>query len=235
MTIIIESQGFSTDQLIDLYEIDLTHIDAGAILRFTGGYLAGVSVVFDGDTYGAIDFDAEGFEYSGGGTLPRPLLRISNVTSAATSLNLQFDDLLGAKVTRTRTFVKFLDGQPEADPTQFFPKEIYYVDMKKTQNNIYAEWELASSLDQEGRKLPARQVIKTSCTHIYRAFDSTTGLFDYTKATCPYTDTPSFDQGGTATGSSDDVCGKKLTDCKLRFGEDGELPTRAFPGVGATS
>jgi phage-related protein len=31
----------------------------------------------------------------------------------------------------------------------------------------------------------------------------------------------------------DDVCGKRLTSCKARFGENFELPFGSFPSLGA--
>ena len=35
------------------------------------------------------------------------------------------DDLLGAEVTRIRTFEKYLDGKPEADPSAKFPDDSF--------------------------------------------------------------------------------------------------------------
>ena len=86
-------------------------------------------------------------------------------------------------------------------------------------------------MDQEGRKLPGRQVLKDACTHIYR-FPDGMGDFDYTNATCPYVGTDYFEATGASTNDPAlDKCGKKLSDCRLRFGQHGVLPTRAFPGV----
>ena len=33
---------------------------------------------------------------------------------------------------------------------------------------------------------------------------------------------------------AEDVCGKRVASCKLRFGDNGELPFGSFPGAGLT-
>ena len=49
---------------------------------------------------------------------------------------------------------KYLDGQPEADPDEHFPIEIWYVEQKLSENNEYVEFELSSALDFSGKQLP---------------------------------------------------------------------------------
>ena len=51
-----------------------------------------------------------------------------------------------------------------------------------------------------------------------------------------YTGGPVADAGGNTTSNPAlDVCGKQLTDCKLRFGDDAILPFGGFPGCGLTT
>ncbi|MGQ7245512.1 hypothetical protein ACUN9V_18890, partial [Salinicola sp. V024] len=47
-----------------------------------------------------------------------------------------------------------------------------------------------------------------------------------------YTGSACFDQQGDAVDDeSKDVCGKRLSDCRVRFGANNPLPTRAMPGL----
>lgn len=223
-------QQFSVGDLVYLYELDMTRL-GGGIARFTPGAWGGAAVRFNNQTYVPIEVTATGFEWSAQGAPPRPRLRINNVNLAATALVNEFDDLVGAVVRRTRTFRDFLDDGATPDPEAIFPVDVYFIERLTSLNKAFVEWELSSPLDQQGVKLPARTMIRDTCTHIYRRWDAETGAFDYTQATCPYAGTSYFSAtGATVTAPSADRCGKRLSDCRLRFGRQ-PLPTRAFPGM----
>lgn len=224
-------QSLEPGSLVTLYVLDATDL-GGDLLRFTAGPLDGAPVEFDGDTYAPIPIEAEGFEWSGQGALPTPTLRVSNVGSAFVTLILGFNDLLGATVLRLRTFERFLDDGADPDPGAVFNAEMYRIERKVKMTGSEIEFELASSLDHEGVMLPRRVALRDSCTHRYRRF--TGSAFDYTKASCPYTtdaDGAYFDETGSPTIRANDRCGKRLSDCRLRFGQNGRLPTRSFPGM----
>src|SRR5262249_20760879 len=105
----------------------------------------------------------------------------------------------------------------------------YEIKRKVAQNKVYVEWELGAAIDVQGVMIPGRVILQDACTHLYRRWNGT--AFDYSKATCPYTGTSSFDQNGNAVGPSGDRCSKRIAPgCKLRCGV-GPLPPRAFPGV----
>ena len=236
-------QGFSLGELIELFVLDATPI-GGSIYRFTNSANASTAIVFDGNTYTPLDFEADGFEWNGQGSLPTPKIRIANTTLVLSSAVIEFQDLLGAKLIRIRTFSKFLDGEPDADPTAIFPLDIYTVERKTSHNKVFIEWELSAAMDQFGKKLPGRQILRDACTHRYRVYSLSgpidnpdltgeAGPFDYSKATCPYVGATYYDEAGRLVlNPASDKCGKRLTDCQLRFGENNPLPTRAFPGVG---
>lgn len=109
-------------------------------------------------------------------------------------------------------------GQNQADPTQQFPDDIWFVEQKLNENKYVVEWELASVFDLEGIMLPHRQVIQDSCPWRYRG------------AECGYTGTVYFDANDQPTTESADVCGKHLSSCKARFGNE-PLPFGGFPGA----
>lgn len=223
-----ESQSFSPDDLVVLFELDATAL-GGSVLRFTSSAWETQSIVFDTNTYVPVPIEAEGFEWNGRGQFPTPTLRISNVNKVASAVVIDFDDLLGATVKRTRTFRQFLDDGATPDTTAIFPIDVYKVERKTAHNKVFIEWELSSAIDQEGKRIPGRQVLRDACTHKYRRW--TGSVFDYVDATCPYTGTANFDETGQSTTNDKDRCGKRLSDCRLRFGEHGTLPTRAFPGL----
>lgn len=184
-------------------------------------------VVWQGKTYQALPIEVEGFEVTTQGTLPRPVLRVANIKGLISSAIAEYDDLVGCKITRKRTFKKFLDaenfehGNPDADPHQHFPDEIWYVEQKKTETRYTVEWELSSPLDLQGVQLPRRQLIQNSC------------CWRYCDAGCGYKrpqQGPWYDVNDKQVGSiTQDVCGKRLESCKLRF--KGVLPFGGFPGA----
>jgi lambda family phage minor tail protein L len=189
-------------------------------------------VVFQGNTYEPVPVQITGFEWRGRGPSPRPKVQVANVGGLLTGLLVEYGDLVGAKVTRIRTFRKFLDDQPTADPTQYFDPDIWRVERKTAHNSQAVEWELASVIDQEGRKLPNRAMLRDICTHTYRRLNAAGTAFDYDGVSCPYVGTTYFTETDQpTTDMQNDKCSKYLNGCILRFGQTGVLPTRAFPGM----
>ncbi len=181
--------------LIVLYEIDIETIasDQGLVLnnddtkifRFHNHIkLTTNSIIFQGKEFIAAPILAEGFEINGRGTLPTPKLAMTVNEEGIDFLNLFKDrmkvlgDLSGAKVSRIRTFAKYLDAinwpvdqipeDSEPDPYAEFPRDVYYIDRKSNENKFTIEFELASALDLEGIKLPARMIYAKRCSFVYR-------------------------------------------------------------------
>lgn len=224
-----ESHKFHPSNLVVLFELDATAL-GGSILRFTSTAYTNSAILWDGNLYSPVPVEADGFEISATGTLPTPTIRILNTPELQSSV-IALDDLIGATVTRIRTFETFLDLGESPDPTAHFPLDIYKIDRKLSQNKLFIEWELAASIDQEGRNIPGRQILRNFCSHRYRVWDPVAEEFDYTNATCPYVGAAAFDVNDASVTQPNDQCGKRLGSCKARFGTD-TLPIRAFPGVG---
>lgn len=226
-----ESQKLATSARVVLFKLDASGI-GGNVYYFSPNTLDGQSIIFDSNTYFPMDIESEGWEVTGKGTLPQPKIRISNVQMLMSSIINEFGDLTGATLTRIRTYKNFLDGQPDENPGACV-SDIFTVSRKSAQNRLFVEWELSPVMDQQGRMLPGRQYLKDACTHIYRVY--TGGVFVYTKATCPYAGTAYFNrQGGPTDEPSLDSCGKRFSDCRVRFGKNSTLPFRGFPGIGKT-
>jgi len=228
VTIKSDIQKLEPGSVVDLFEIDLTSL-GGGLLRFHPGKNSLISdIVWGGNTYIAFPIHAEGFEATGNGRMPRPIVRAANVTGLISSALRDFDDLIGCKVTRRRTLAKYLDAvnfpgglNPSADQTQEFPPEVWFVDRKAAETKMMVEFELAASWDVQGVLLPRRQAIANTCNWRYRGAD------------CGYAGDPVADSMDNPTANPLlDSCGKRLASCKLRFGEFAVLPFGAFPAVG---
>ena len=175
-----ELQSISPSAIIELFTIELNTALHGTntIYRFHNGanLKANGEVVWSGNSYLRFPIQCSGFEFGSTGTLPRPTITVSNVLGTITAIlndinqNTVGNDLNGAKFTRIRTLARFLDavnfdnntnpfGTPA--PTAEFPKEIYFLDRKATENRDYVTWEAQSALDLVNVKLPKRIATRT--------------------------------------------------------------------------
>lgn len=224
-------QSLTPGDYVVLYLLDLSPIGVPTTYYFSPSNEDGSDIVFGGQAYSYVGINVTGIEWSADGTPSQAKLYLPNVNKFGASLVSQHQDLVGAKLTRIRTFRQFLDGEPMADTESILSTEIWVVEQKVTLNKQFAEFALQPLYDVSRRKLPGRVCLKSTCTHQYRVWDSETGQFDYTRATCPYVGSNMFKRDGTSTtNGAEDECPKDLTGCKIRFGED-PLPTRAFPGM----
>lgn len=228
MTIQTDVQTLTPGTLIELFELDATAIGGTVIRWHSGVNELGNNVVWQGNSYTRFPVEADGFEWNGKGTIPRPKLRAANVTGLIGALTRQYDDLVNAKVTRRRTLLKYLDAvnfpggvNPTADPNSHFADEVYYVDRKTTENRLVIEFELSAAWDVQGVELPRRHVVQNVC------------IWKYRSAECSYAGGAVADINDNPTGVlANDVCGKRLRSCRLRFGSTSVLPFGGFPGAG---
>lgn len=213
---------------VKLYQLDGSAF-GGDIVLFHGHN--GGSIFWRGEEYMPWAIAAEGFERSGAQPA-RPRLRVGNVNGAISSLCLLYDDMVGAVLTRRRTFKRYLDAvnfeggvNPDANPDESFPDEIWFVDRKTNETPEAVEFELASAMEFNNAQLPGRQIIQNFCSWV--------AIGGYRGPYCGYSGPPVAKRDDTPTSDPAlDRCGGRLTSCKLRFGEFGELPTAAFPAAG---
>ncbi|MEI9600098.1 phage minor tail protein L [Moellerella wisconsensis] len=228
-TIRQQIQQLSPDSIFEFFVIDLPKRFGGGEFYFHSG-VNGVlgSIVWQGKTYEPMPIEATGFEMSGEGKLPRPKLRVANMNGIISAELQTKDDLLGCQVTRKRTMQCFLDAEnfpsktnPEADPNQHFPDDIWFIDQKAIETPDLVEFDLASVYDLMGVQLPNRQVIRNSCQWEYRS------------AECGYTG-PAFDKDNKQTlMAGADHCPKRLVSCQARrnYFADGIIMFGGFPGA----
>lgn len=150
-----------TPSRLELFAVDLTPLGGTALHFAAGTNELGRAIVWQGITYTPAAIEAEGFEQSGSDAVARPKLRIGNVSGALNGVLFDYDELRGALVSRIRTLGKYLDavnfraGNPSADPTQEFPREIYTIDRVSRDDGVVVEFELGAPHDVLHAQLPA--------------------------------------------------------------------------------
>lgn len=216
MSIFTDVTKLNHSKVIDLFVLD-QYTKPNQVFRFCN--YTGVS--FGGFPYSPLAFQSDGWDFKASSSgLPRPRLIVSNVLGTVSSLIKNFNDLLGARVRRTRTLVKFLDGQPTANANEKFAEQVYYIDRKVKETKNVIEWQLATKIDLEGVQLPKRIIIASTCGWRYRSVE------------CGYTGPPvatSLDVPTTDPGADD--CSLRISGCQKRFGQFGLLPFGGFPGT----
>lgn len=221
----VENSTLESSSLISLYEIDVTDIattdalvkafrsinfnynptDTQKVFRFHNNLkLINQNITFDSKVYVALPIEVSGFEITSKGTLPTPKLSmVASSDGDAFFTNFKIflrylNGLVGSKVSRIRTFIKYIDGVnfysnwnnavsctsqgsltlidetliPPADfcpdPNAIFPKDVFYVDRKSMESRSIVELELSSLIDVQGILLPARMVLEKKCFWQYR-------------------------------------------------------------------
>lgn len=226
----VDGSAFGVSDILRFHSHSIPHTEAEIIAA--GGdesKLPAKSIWWQGEEYKAWPCQVEGVEASTSGSGAQPKLSVANLDSSITALCLHYDDLLQAKVTIHDTLAQYLDarnftsGNPSADPTQE-KLQVFYIDSKSSETNQVVEFTLSSPMDLQGLMLPTRQ-LHAMCTWCirgkYRTGDG-----------CDYAGTRYFDdKNNPVDDPSLDKCSGTLRGCKLRFGENEELPFGGFPGT----
>lgn len=159
--------------------------------------------------YNPFHLSASGFEISGSNKLPQPKVTFSNMDGGFTNLSRTYDDLVGFKFIRIRTYSRFLyaiDGitQPNYNGNAHFHPDIWYFNRKMEENNMFCTYELASVFDVEGIRFPKRRMYSNYCPFVYKGPDCRSVS---NKSSCP----------------------KTLAACKERFPEGTDKRFGGFP------
>lgn len=222
-----DAQQLEPGGRITVYELDCSSF--GADQLFFHQHLQAGVIWWQGQEYGAWPIEATGFEKTSDQP-PNPRLKVSNIDGRIGALCIMFDDLLGARIIRRQTLVKYLDaanfpeGNPTADPEEYFHDEIWFIERKVSEDFETIEFELTTAIDLNGEQLPGRQCLNI-CGWIIRG--------GYRGPYCGYTGPAVADINDQPTSDpSLDDCAGFVRSCKLRFGENGELPHGGFPAAG---
>jgi lambda family phage minor tail protein L len=198
-SVLAELYKYSPSAIVELFEIDLTplveyYTSIGRTISPTKYYfhngtnkyaqgtppLSNIDVKWGSPerTYTARSISMEGIQTSSAGEIPRPTLTINNYGSTFdnlfTELNKSYANLVGAKITRIRTLVKFLNatnfpaGNATADPNAKFPDDVFNIDRMSEEVPGQITYELAPAWDVEGVALPRRQILANICPWTYK-------------------------------------------------------------------
>lgn len=127
--------------------------------------VGGPTIKWQGTIYTPFPIETTGFINNGTTAAPaKPTLSVSNANQFLLASVLSLGDLVGAKLTRWRTFSRFLDGQSDADPNAHFIPDVFLIDQKTSHTKNAIQWSLVSPMDRQGMLLPKRQILKDQTT-----------------------------------------------------------------------
>jgi lambda family phage minor tail protein L len=195
-----EATSLTPTVLLNLFMLDMSPIGINTQFYFcdmtTSSYK---SIVYNGITYLPFPIQVKEMGYNGQGSLVRPKLQVSNINGFVSNILLQNQDLVGANVSITRVFSRFIDAvnwpngvSPYTpDPNAAYAPEIYFINRKTQENQQVVEWELSTSFELDNRKLPSRIMLAQFCSWRFRE-----------RGTCGYQGGPISDANGNLfTGS----------------------------------
>jgi lambda family phage minor tail protein L len=182
--------------LLDLFTLDSRYISVNGNQYFWHPGVNGLyqPLIFNGVTYTAFPIELTDWGTDGKGNPVRPKLRASNINGYVSQFLLTQGDLVGAKLTRTRVFARFIDaanftnnvnpyGTP--DPSAAYEPDIFFVNRKVVETPEVVEMELTSPWEIDNVQLPRRPALATVCSAVYRDGE-----------TCGYVGVPVSDRFG---------------------------------------
>jgi phage-related protein len=246
--------------IIELFELQLFANIHGVndIYRFHAGtnLVNNGEVVWKGNPYLRFPVEADGFEYTGQGALPRPKIRISNVLGSITAILLSMPNgLEAAKVTRIRTLGRYLDAANFPVSGDILLTEDSDALLLEDSGTILLEpinptEDFSAEFPREiyyidRKSAENREIVEFELASVFdlagvrapkRQCIANICQWVYRSAECGYTGTNYFDANNNAVGSASlDVCGKRLSSCQVRFGTNAELPYGSYPGIGSAA
>jgi len=225
-----EAVKLDPSALVSLFQLDTTAL-GGPVWHFTTETRNGATISFGGRVFTALPVEVTGMEISAQGAVQTPTLSIANTDGLLQEIVNTWGDLEGSRVTRWRTFARFLDGGESPDATAFYGPDVYEIDRKSSDTPEQIQWELSALVDKQGMYV-GRTIIRDICMWRYRVYNPATGTFDYSKAQCPYTGNKFFDENNQpVVSAADDKPARNLNCCRVRFGAKAALPFGGFPGI----
>jgi len=177
----VNSELFSLEPtaLLEFFVIYYDYVNTPDDKLYIHGGTNGIngSIYWQGVEYLPFPIQSSGFESKGDGSLPRPKLAVSNQDFFVSNLIRRYNNLVGAKVVRKRTFLKFLDNANfaegrnpygSADATAGLEDQVFFVLRRASENRAAIELELASPLEIENVTFPRRTVMARYCSFHYR-------------------------------------------------------------------
>ena len=236
-------QQIAPSAVIELFELELNAAQHGVneTYRFHAGVNAtgnNGDIIWNSQAYMRFPLEAEGFEYSGQGQLPRPKLRISNIFGNITALILTLPNgLEGAKVTRIRTLGRYLDSANFPASGDILLTEDSFALLLEDSSSILLDptnptedptAEFPREIYYVDRKVvETRDVIEFELAAVFdliavrapkRQCVSNVCQWKYRGPECGYVGNAYFNTNNQPVATlALDACGKQLSSCELRF------------------
>lgn len=175
---------------------------------------------FQGDEYGYRPFGISGISFSSDGRAGKPSIAVSNIDQRPAAMIRSYNGMKGAKVEifLIASDDNNLDGKP-------YRRMIFYINRPSYHDNKLCEFECSSPFDLDGVQIPGRTLCSTCSWATMGLYRSGTG--------CDYNGTKYFDKNNNPVSDPAlDACAGTVTACKLRHGNDNELP---FGGAAVAS
>lgn len=210
------------DTKVELFTLDLTPIGINLKYYFcSDSYSDGIPIAWQGHLFEPHPIIVSGYDRNNKGQLASPKITASNVGGILTAILQTPGGIEGSNVIRQRTYAKYLDGQPLANPQMEFGRQVHRINRIEGEDDLQVSIEMQDLASAGNKKIPGRTIKKNTCGWKYRGAD------------CGYSGAPVADlNDNPTTNPLLDDCGKRLGSCSLRFGNQ-PLPFEGFPGVDA--
>ncbi|HDS6455770.1 phage minor tail protein L [Morganella morganii] len=208
--------------MLDLYEVDLSRF-GGNVYRFHDGMNGLLKpVIWQGNRYDPYPVQVTGLSMTAQGASARPKMTFANIDGLLTAINNDYDDALGAIVTRRQVMeqyldaVNFPDGNNQADPSREAVHK-FVIEQRENSDSDFVTYVLALPTETDNAQIPARVIQADICPWRYRGQD------------CGYDGPPVADEKDQPTNDpTKDQCSHKYRGCKLRHSS--VLPFGGFLG-----
>lgn len=196
--------------MLDLYEVDLSRF-GGNVYRFHDGMNGLLKpVIWQGNRYDPYPVQVTGLSMTAQGASARPKMTFANIDGLLTAINNDYDDALGAIVTRRQVMeqyldaVNFPDGNNQADPSREAVQK-FVIEQRENSDSDFVTYVLALPTETDNAQIPARVIQADICPWRYRGQD------------CGYDGPPVADEKDQPTNDpTKDQCSHKYRGCKLR-------------------
>lgn len=208
--------------MLDLYEVDLSRF-GGNVYRFHDGMNGLLKpVIWQGNRYDPYPVQVTGLSMTAQGASARPKMTFANIDGLLTAINNDYDDALGAIVTRRQVMEQYLDainfpdGNNQADPSREAVQK-FVIEQRENSDSDFVTYVLALPTETDNAQIPARVIQADICPWRYRGQD------------CGYDGPPVADEKDQPTNDpTKDQCSHKYRGCKLRHSS--VLPFGGFLG-----
>ena len=167
-------------------------------------------VIWQGNRYDPYPVQVTGLSMTAQGASARPKMTFANIDGLLTAINNDYDDALGAIVTRRQVMeqyldaVNFPDGNNQADPSREAVQK-FVIEQRENSDSDFVTYVLALPTETDNAQIPARVIQADICPWRYRGQD------------CGYDGPPVADEKDQPTNEpTKDQCSHKYRGCKLR-------------------